>query len=84
MADAGGGAPRDLAVFAADVSAAWSDGERGWERLAKAWDVPPGAAPPRPGARCWWEGPPWNGRISDEEFRAIVAAYVARGSRAAA
>jgi hypothetical protein len=29
-------------------------------------------------AACWWDGPPWHGRIAEEEFRAIVAAYVAR------
>src|SRR5438067_7399133 len=29
------------------------------------------------GARCWWDGPPWYGSISTEEFRAIVAAYIA-------
>ena len=27
---------------------------------------------------CWWDGPPWYGQIAEEEFRAIVAAYVAR------
>jgi hypothetical protein len=26
---------------------------------------------------CWWDGPPWHGQIADEEFRAIVTAYVA-------
>ena len=29
-------------------------------------------------AACWWDGPPWYGQIAEEEFRAIVAAYVAR------
>ena len=29
-------------------------------------------------ARCWWHEAPWFGRIADDEFRAIVAAYVAK------
>ena len=39
----------------------------------------PGDAPPaQPAAApCWWEGPPWEGRIADEVFRAVVALYVA-------
>jgi hypothetical protein len=38
-----------------------------------------GDAPPaRPAAApCWWEAPPWEGRIADEVFRAVVALYVA-------
>jgi hypothetical protein len=38
----------------------------------------PGDAPPAPpaAAPCWWEAPPWEGRIADEVFRAIVALYV--------
>jgi hypothetical protein len=27
--------------------------------------------------RCWWDGPPWHGQITDAEHRAIVVAYVA-------
>jgi hypothetical protein len=27
--------------------------------------------------RCWWDGPPWHGQITVDEFRAIVARYVA-------
>jgi hypothetical protein len=27
---------------------------------------------------CWWDGEPWHGEIPEAEFRAIVAAYVAR------
>jgi hypothetical protein len=26
----------------------------------------------------WWERPPWNGQISDEEFHAVIALYIAR------
>jgi hypothetical protein len=26
---------------------------------------------------CWWEGPPWYGAIDTDEFRAIVAGYIA-------
>jgi hypothetical protein len=38
----------------------------------------PGDAPPaQPAAPCWWEAPPWEGRIADEVFRAVVALYVA-------
>ena len=29
-------------------------------------------------ARCWWHEAPWFGRIADDEFRAVVAAYVAK------
>ena len=77
-ADVRSGTPRDAAAFATEVAAAWAEGERGWERLAEAWAAPIDAAPPRPVARCWWDEPPWHGQIPDEEFRAIVAAYVAR------
>jgi hypothetical protein len=34
----------------------------------------PPATDPRPA--LWWEQSPWSGHISDDEFRAIVAAYV--------
>jgi hypothetical protein len=29
------------------------------------------------GGLCWWDGPPWDGTIETDEFRAIVAAYIA-------
>jgi hypothetical protein len=75
------GAPADGAAFAAQVAAAWRAGAAGWDRLAAAWGVSTGCAAERPAAapvRCWWDAAPWYGRIADEEFRAIVAAYVAR------
>lgn len=37
--------------------------------------LPAAGGAPEP---CWWDGPPWYGQIAEEEFRAIVAAYVAR------
>jgi len=83
----------DLAAFAAAIEAAWAEGEAGWARLARAWGLMPEApsgeadqqlalpldavAPPA-GPSLWWEGPAWHGCIADDEFRAIVAAYVAR------
>jgi len=73
----------DMGAWAAEVEAAWAEGAEGCDRLAAAWDVAPSvaaepaAATPAP-ARCWWEAPPWCGEIADEEFCAIVAAYVAR------
>ena len=85
--------PRDAAEFAAAIQAAWAEGEASWARLAREWGLAPeapegaagqGTAPapeaaaPPTGPRCWWQEPPWNGRIAVEEFRAIVAAYVAR------
>ncbi|HEY7063597.1 MAG TPA: hypothetical protein VII06_19110 [Chloroflexota bacterium] len=37
------------------------------------------AAPTAPEEEpLWWEGPPWNGNISDGEFHAVIAAYIAR------
>src|SRR5262245_63510317 len=69
--------PRDGAEFAAAVERAWAAGAAGWERLAAAWGTPAAPAPPT-AARCWWDAAPWHGRIEPEEFRAIVAAYVAQ------
>ena len=28
--------------------------------------------------RCWFDQPPWHGRIGDDEFRAIIAAYITK------
>src|SRR5207244_66892 len=70
-------AARDGAEFAAAVERVWADGASGWEQLAAAWGTPDDPAPPA-AARCWWDAAPWHGRIESEEFRAIVAAYVAR------
>jgi hypothetical protein len=74
-------APPDPAAWAAQVEAAWAEGSAGWHRLAAERGVPAEApatalAEAAP-TRCWWDGPPWCGRIPDAEFRAIVAAYVA-------
>jgi hypothetical protein len=72
----GPGSPgADAAAFAAAIEAAWAAGEPGWEQLRRAWGVTPGAAPTA--VACWWEAPPWEGRIADDVFRAIVALYVA-------
>jgi hypothetical protein len=30
-----------------------------------------------PAATCWWDGAPWCGRISEADFRSIIAAYIA-------
>jgi hypothetical protein len=30
------------------------------------------------GGRCWWEGPPWHGDITQGEFHGVIAAYIAR------
>lgn len=71
----------DATAWAAEVEAAWGAGAAGWDCLAAVWDVAPaaGAEPAEAApARCWWDAPPWRGEIADEEFRAIVAAYVAR------
>jgi hypothetical protein len=83
----------DLATFAAAIEAAWAEGEAGWARLARACGLaskapsgpagqqlalPLDAVAPPAGPSPWWEDPPWHGRIADDEFRAIVAAYVAR------
>jgi hypothetical protein len=51
----------------ADASAA--------EGIASIPEALPGDTPSA--VPCWWEGPPWDGRIADEVFRAIVALYVA-------
>src|SRR5262245_11267513 len=69
--------PRDGAEFAAAVERAWAAGAAGWEQLAAAWGAPDAPAPPS-AARCWWDAAPWHGRIEPEQFRAIVAAYVAQ------
>ncbi|HEY7064844.1 MAG TPA: hypothetical protein VII06_25445 [Chloroflexota bacterium] len=75
-------APIDQAsAWAAQVEAAWNEGAAGLDGLAATWDVAPAAAAEHAeaeAARCWWDAPPWCGEIDDEEFRAIVAAYVAR------
>ncbi len=71
---------------AAAIAAAWAEGEAGWARLARDWGLGADAAGDQAGptdpspaeAGRWWAGPPWNGRIAADEFRAIVAAYVAR------
>ena len=63
--------------FAAAVERAWAEGATGWEHLAAAWGTPEAPVPPS-APRCWWDAAPWHGRIEPEEFRAIVAAYVAR------
>jgi hypothetical protein len=66
------------ARFAAQVAAAWAEGESGWERLIGARQAPPADAPITPASGAWWDGPPWHGKIAEADFRAIVAAYVAR------
>jgi hypothetical protein len=79
----------DAAAWAAGVEAAWAAGTRGWDRLGQEWGVPAAEAVPLPAdaasvpavpvpVRCWWDAPPWRGHIPDADFRAIVAAYVAR------
>jgi hypothetical protein len=74
--------PTDAAAWAAQVEAAWAEGTGGWDTLAATWGVPAASPAADAGAgavpvRCWWDAPPWCGRIADAEFRAIVAAYVA-------
>ena len=73
-----GEAPRDAAAFAAAVATAWVQGEAGWAQLGEAWGGAPEPGRPSASARCWWDGPPWHGRIAPDEFRAIVDAYAAR------
>ena len=72
----------DEAAWAAGVEAAWAEGPSGWDRLSQEWGVPADEAASVPAnampARCWWDAPPWCGHIPDADFRAIVAAYVAR------
>jgi hypothetical protein len=79
--DAAGAAravPEASDAFVAQVAAAWAEGAQGWERLAAAWGAAASSDEPPAAARCWWDGAPWYGEIADAEFRAIVAAYVAR------
>ena len=73
----------DAESWAAVVQSAWAAGPAGWAHLAAEWTVPapePATAAPSEAAptRCWWDGAPWHGQIADADFRAIVAAYVAR------
>ena len=74
------GAAGDAAAWAAQVEAAWAEGAAGWDRLAAEWGTAGGApeSPDAASAGCWWDAPPWCGHIPDADFRAIVAAYVAR------
>ena len=41
---------------------------------------PPRETGPRNASRepLWWEGPPWNGEITQGEFQAVIAAYITR------
>jgi hypothetical protein len=76
------GPATDAVTWAAQVEAAWAEGATGWDRLGAAWGVLADSAAPEPDQTapepCWWDAPPWCGDIPDADFRAIVAAYVAR------
>jgi hypothetical protein len=65
-------APEGSAAPAAAPDSA--GGTRASGELAVPGDAPPAQPAAAP---CWWEGPPWEGRIADEVFRAVVALYVA-------
>jgi hypothetical protein len=62
----------------ADLTEQWQRGGdlRAWAQYQLARHAPQPHTDVAPAGRCWWADAPWHGRISDLEFRFIIAAYI--------